>query len=86
MQDPVALAIEALWLATALSLPVVLAAAAVGFVTAVLQAATQIQDHTLAHLPRFLAVVAVLALTGGWIGREIGDFAERSLAAVAAPP
>ncbi len=68
---------EALLLVAALSLPVVAIAALVGMIVAALQAATQIQDPTLAHLPRLVAVVFALALLAPWIGHEIGAFAQR---------
>ena len=65
----------ALLLVVAVSLPILAVAAAVGLVTAALQAATQIQDPTLAHLPRLLAVVGALALLGPWMGHAIAAFA-----------
>jgi flagellar biosynthetic protein FliQ len=68
---------DALLLALALSLPVVTVAALVGLVVAAFQAATQIQDPTVSHLPRLLAVVAALVLLAPWMGRELGAFAER---------
>jgi type III secretion HrpO family protein len=68
---------EALLLSIAISLPAVAVAALVGLVVAVLQAATQIQDITIAHLPRFLAVAAVLAVLGPWMGHQIATFAAR---------
>ena len=64
-------------LVVALSLPAVAVAALVGLLVAAVQAASQIQDPTVAHLPRFIAVVAALALVGPWMGRELGVFAER---------
>ena len=67
----------ALLLAVALSLPIVAAAAVVGFVVAAFQAASQIQDPTIAHLPRLIAVVAALVMLGPWIGHEVAAFAER---------
>jgi flagellar biosynthesis protein FliQ len=42
---------------------------------AALQAASQIQDPTISHLPRMLAVVAALAITGPWMARTIAAFA-----------
>jgi type III secretion HrpO family protein len=69
---------EALLLVVALSLPPLIVAAAVGFIVAAFQAASQIQDPTLAHLPRMIAVVAVLALVGPWIGHAIAEFAVRA--------
>ena len=68
---------EALLLALAVSLPVIAAAALVGLIVAAFQAASQIQDPTIAHLPRLLAVVAVLVVMGPWMGHQIAAFAER---------
>jgi len=73
------LAQEALILGLLLSLPVVGAAAIVGFAVAVFQAATQVQDATLAHLPRVLIVALVLAVAGPWMGGEIAAFALRAM-------
>jgi type III secretory pathway component EscS len=73
-----ALSQQALLLSAAVALPVVGAAALVGLLVAVLQAATQVQDHTLGHLPRWLAVLAVLVATGSWMGSQISEFAIRA--------
>jgi type III secretion HrpO family protein len=67
---------QALLLVVAVSVPVLAVAAIVGLVTAALQAASQIQDPTLAHLPRLLAVVAALAVLGPWMGHEVAAFAQ----------
>jgi type III secretion HrpO family protein len=69
---------QALLLSVAVALPVVGAAALIGLVVSVVQAATQIQDHTLGHLPRLVVVVAVLVATGPWIGAQIAEFAVRA--------
>ena len=71
---------NALWLAVVLSLPVVGVAALVSLVMAVFQAATQVNDMTIAHLPRFIATALALAVTGGWIGRELTSFAAQLFA------
>ena len=72
---------QALWVALAVSLPVLLAAAVVSLVAAAFQAATQIQDPTLSHLPRLLAVLAALAIAGPWMAHQIAAFAERMFTA-----
>ena len=41
------------------------AAALIGLAVAVMQAATQVQDVTLAHLPRLVVVAVVLAIGAG---------------------
>jgi flagellar biosynthesis protein FliQ len=68
----------ALFLSMAVVLPVLAVAAVTGLVVAALQAASQIQDQTLSHLPRLVVVVVALALLGPWMGSQIGAFAERA--------
>lgn len=75
-----ALGQEALLLSIAISLPVVGAAALAGLVVAVLQAATQVQDITIAHLPRLVVVAVTLVIAGPWMGSQLGSFATRVLA------
>lgn len=70
---------NALLLSVAVALPVLAVAAIVGFVVAAFQAASQLQDPTIAHLPRLLAIVAALVVLGPWMGSQIGAFAERML-------
>jgi flagellar biosynthetic protein FliQ len=75
---------QALLLVVAVTLPVLAVAAVVGFVVAALQAASQIQDPTLSHLPRLLAVAAALAILGPWMGHEVAAFATEMFAQTAA--
>jgi flagellar biosynthetic protein FliQ len=70
---------NALLLSVAVALPVLAVAALVGLIVAAFQAASQIQDPTIAHLPRLVAVVAALVVLGPWMGSQIGAFAERML-------
>jgi type III secretion HrpO family protein len=76
--DLTGLAQQALLLSVAVALPVVGAAALIGLLVSVVQAATQIQDHTIGHLPRLLVVVAVLVAAGPWMGAQIAEFAVRA--------
>jgi type III secretion HrpO family protein len=78
LDDLVTLAQEALLLAVAVSLPVVAVAALVGGAVAILQAATQVQDSTLGHLPKLVVVAVALALAGPWMGAEIAAFTVRA--------
>jgi flagellar biosynthetic protein FliQ len=73
---------QALVLAALVSLPVVGIAALVGLFVAAIQAAAQVQDPTLAHLPRMLAVIAALTICGPWMGHQIAGFAERTFSMV----
>lgn len=45
-----------------------------GLTVAVVQAATQIQEQSISHLVRFLAVVVVIALLGPWFMTEMTQF------------
>ncbi|HXN31173.1 MAG TPA: flagellar biosynthetic protein FliQ [Polyangiaceae bacterium] len=72
---------QALLLMIAVSLPVLAVAAIVGLVVAAFQAASQIQDPTLAHLPRLLVVIAAVAMLGPWMGHEVAAFAEQMFSA-----
>lgn len=72
---------QALFLVLAVSLPVLGVAAVVGLLIAAIQAASQIQDPTLAHLPRLLAVIAAVALLGPWMGQQVAAFAQQMFAA-----
>jgi flagellar biosynthesis protein FliQ len=74
---------QALLLAVVASVPVLAVGAVVGFLVAALQAASQIQDPTLAHLPRLVAVTAAVAVLGPWMGHEIAVFAAHMFAAAA---
>ncbi len=76
---------QALLLVVAITLPVLAIALVVGFVVAALQAASQIQDPTLSHLPRLLAVAAALAVLGPWMGHEVAAFAAHMFANTVAP-
>jgi flagellar biosynthetic protein FliQ len=68
---------EALLLTVALSLPIIGVAAVVGLFVAAFQAASQVQDQTIAHLPRLVAVVGALVILGPWMGTQVAAFAER---------
>ncbi len=66
--------VMALWTASRVAAPVLLTAVLVGVIMGLLQSITQIQEQTLAFVPKFAAVAAVLALTGNWMLREMVDF------------
>ena len=73
----VSLSEQALLLSVAVSLPAIGVIALASLVVSVFQAATQITDSTIAHLPRFLVGVVVLVVLGRWMGSEIAAFAVR---------
>lgn len=70
-----ALGREAVILVLVASAPPLLAALAVGLVTGVLQAATQVQEQSLGVVPRLAAVFVALGLAGPWIAARVVRFA-----------
>ncbi len=70
---------EALVVALLVSAPPLAAALAVGAVTGVLQAATQVQEPTIGVVPRLVAVLLALAVTAPWIGARVARFAAECL-------
>jgi len=58
---------QALLVAVKVSLPILAAGLLVGAVISVLQAATQIQEQTLATVPKMLAIAATVFLLMPWL-------------------
>jgi len=72
---------EALLVALTVSGPPLLAALAVGLLAGILQAATQVHDHSLGAVPRLAAVLAAVGAAAPWIGARVGRFARACLEA-----
>ena len=70
------LASQALVLITELAGPVLVASLAVGFVIAVFQAVTSIQEFTLTFLPKVAAIAVVLLFLGHWMLGDIVVYTE----------
>ncbi|GAA0572247.1 flagellar biosynthesis protein FliQ [Craurococcus roseus] len=71
--------VEALWLALRVAGLPLMAMLAVGLVVSVLQAVTQVQEPTLAFLPKLVAMALVLLLSGPAIGGAMSAYAEALL-------
>jgi len=69
-----ALAHQAMIVALSLAGPLLLVALCVGLVIAMFQAATQINEMTLAFIPKLLAVLATLVIAGPWMLEVMLDF------------
>ena len=65
---------KALEMAMILAMPVLLATFIVGLVISVFQAATQIQEMTLAYIPKIVAAMLTVFLLGGWMMGKLVDF------------
>jgi flagellar biosynthetic protein FliQ len=72
--DITRLTAEALWLGLLISAPALLASLVTGTLIGLLQAVTQVQEHTVSFVPRLMVVALVLALGGEWMGGELVRF------------
>lgn len=67
VQDAVDLGRDAIMLTLLLGAPVLLAGMLVGLVVSLLQALTQIQEQTVAFLPKIVAMIAALSFALPWL-------------------
>lgn len=68
---------ESLLLILIISAPPIFFASVIGIFVAIFQAATQIQEQTLAFAIKMLAVMATIILMGGWLGGLVFQFANQ---------
>lgn len=65
---------EAIMKIITMSAPMLLSALLVGLIISVFQATTQIQEQTLAFVPKVLAIFLVLMIAGPWLLNTIVEF------------
>ncbi|MBK9443359.1 MAG: flagellar biosynthesis protein FliQ [Comamonadaceae bacterium] len=75
---------EALLMLLMVSAPVLMVVLVVGLVVSLFQAVTQINEATLAFVPKLIAAVAVFALTGPWMLSTLVDYIRRTFEAIPA--
>lgn len=65
---------EALVVAVKITAPILLSFLAVGLLIAMFQAATQINEITLAFVPKLIALGAIMVIAGPWILSVLVDY------------
>ncbi|HEX7857506.1 MAG TPA: flagellar biosynthetic protein FliQ [Sphingobium sp.] len=70
----IGIAQQALWITALATLPILIPALICGIVVGMIQAATSINEATLAFVPKLLVVGATLVFFGGSILMLVGDF------------
>jgi flagellar biosynthetic protein FliQ len=75
-QDAVDLGREALVTTMLIGAPILLVGLAVGLGVGLLQALTQVQDQTVAFVPKLLAMGAAVVVCLPWLLRQLMDYAE----------
>lgn len=73
--DVLKLAQDAIRTILAVSAPMLIVSLIVGLIVSILQAVTQIQEATLAFVPKIVAVLLSLLMFGPWILKVITQFA-----------
>ncbi|MDU7588857.1 MAG: flagellar biosynthetic protein FliQ [Acidovorax sp.] len=73
---------DALTLLLMISMPVLGVVMAVGLLVSIFQAVTQIQEATLAFVPKLIAAVVVFAIAGPWMLTTLVDFLRRTIEAI----
>lgn len=68
-----------LWLMLLLGAPVLVVSLVVGVLISILQAVTQIQESTLTFVPKILASMVVIILTGPWMLQMMVDYTQQTL-------
>ncbi|HEY4831313.1 MAG TPA: type III secretion system export apparatus subunit SctS [Waddliaceae bacterium] len=68
---------ESLLLILIISGPPIIFASIIGIFVAIFQAATQIQEQTLAFAIKMVAVMATVIFMGGWLGGMVFQFANQ---------
>lgn len=66
-QEAINLGRDAIWLALLIGSPVLLAGMAVGLMIGLFQALTQIQEQTVAFVPKIVAMVLTLSIALPWL-------------------
>ena len=63
----ISLATQAMNVAFKVAMPLLMAGLVVGLIVSIFQAVTQIQEQTLAFIPKVLAVIVVVVVAGPWM-------------------
>jgi flagellar biosynthesis protein FliQ len=75
-QEAINLTQQAMLTALLLGAPILLAGVLVGLLIGLAQALTQVQDQTVAFVPKIVAMVAVLILCLPWLVQKMVEYSE----------
>ncbi|KIL47731.1 flagellar biosynthesis protein FliQ [Jeotgalibacillus campisalis] len=71
----ISIAERGVYITLMISLPLMLVALVVGLLVSIFQATTQIQEQTLAFIPKIIAVMVALIFFGPWMLTQIVTYA-----------
>jgi flagellar biosynthetic protein FliQ len=72
--DVVQLGVQALTVAAKLAAPILIVSLVVGIIVSLLQTVFQVQDQTLAMVPKLVLGGVVLLIAGGWMLHTLVDY------------
>lgn len=72
---------QAMLVCLLVSLPAIVASAAIGLAVSFFQAVTSLQDASISHAIKLLVVSAVIAVTASWSGAQMVNFSQALLQA-----
>ena len=81
-QDAIDLGREAIWTMLLIGSPVLVAGMIVGLMIGLLQALTQIQEQTVAFVPKIVAMVLVLSLSLPWLIARMVQYSNDLIAGI----
>ena len=64
---------QTVWTVVKTAAPLLLISLIIGLIISIFQTITSIQEQTLTFLPKFLAIMLVIALAGGWMMNNVSD-------------
>ena len=80
--DVIEIALQTMVVALKLCAPVLIPALVIGFVISLFQSMTQIQEFTLAFVPKVVAVGVVLLISGNWMLHTLIDYTNELFARI----
>ena len=78
----VSLALDAMAVAMKIGLPLLMVGLVMGLVISVIQAVTQIQEQTLAFIPKVICLAVVIVVGGPWMLGEVVTYTEELYASI----
>jgi flagellar biosynthetic protein FliQ len=70
------IALQTMVVALKLSAPILVTSLVIGFTISLFQSMTQIQEFTLAFVPKLVGVGVALLISGGWMLETLVDFTQ----------
>ena len=70
------IALQTMLVALKLSAPILVTSLVIGYTISLFQSMTQIQEFTLAFVPKLVGVGIALLLSGGWMLQTLVDFTQ----------